>query len=358
MAELCKKCFIEFFHPSQYDIDHIVMSKDNDFCEGCMNCGPYVDHIGTDEEVARINKPKLIMMVGLPCSGKSTYSQKLAEEHSATVFSSDVLRAELFGDINEQSRNNELFVELHKRIKNCLASGKSAIYDACNHHYKERMAFLQQLNKIPCEKICVVMATPYEECIRRSKARERKVPEYVIEKMYRQFDPPYWYEGWDDIIVEYSNNKLKSTMDWILSMKNFNQDNPHHSLTLGEHSEKVLDYVFDTVRDIKDHSIALRGAAVLHDCGKYFCKTFKNSKGEITEYAHYYNHEHVGSYNSLFYKMLCSSLDVAIIIRWHMQPYFWERDNNEKLCNKYRKLWGEQLYQDIMLIHEADKSAH
>lgn len=51
MAELCRKCFIEIWRPSQYDIDHIVMSKDNDMCEGCMNWGPYVDYIGTDEEV-------------------------------------------------------------------------------------------------------------------------------------------------------------------------------------------------------------------------------------------------------------------------------------------------------------------
>jgi len=360
MAELCKKCFIDFFHPSQYDIDHIVMSKDNDFCEGCMNCGPYVDHIGTDEEVARMNKPKLIMMVGLPCSGKSTYSQELAKKYDATVFSSDALRAELFGDINEQSRNNELFVELHKRIKNCLASGKSAIYDACNHHYKERMVFLQQLNKIPCEKICVVMATPYEECIRRSSERERHVPEYVIERMYRSFDPPYWYEGWNDIQIEFSNGSCKSRsfLDWMSTVSYFNQDNSHHTLTLGQHSEKALDYIFENVRDIDDHSIALRGAGALHDNGKCFTKTFKNSKGEITDQAHYYNHEHVGSYDVLFYNMACNILDVAVMIRWHMQPYYWEKDNNEKLHNKYRKLWGEKLYQDIMKLHEADKAAH
>ena len=50
MAEFCRKCFIEHLHPSQYEIDHIIMSKDNDICEGCMNWGLYVDHIGTDEE--------------------------------------------------------------------------------------------------------------------------------------------------------------------------------------------------------------------------------------------------------------------------------------------------------------------
>lgn len=45
MAELCIKCFIETWHPNAYDIDHIVMSNDNDFCEGCMDCVPYVDYI-------------------------------------------------------------------------------------------------------------------------------------------------------------------------------------------------------------------------------------------------------------------------------------------------------------------------
>ena len=102
----------------------------------------------------------------------------------------------------------------------------------------------------------------------------------------------------------------------------------------------------------------IRHAAMIHDCGKIFCKTFKNSKGEITGQAHYYSHEHCGSYNSLFYDMPCDNLYVAVLIRWHMQPYFWEKDNNVKLRNKYLSLWGEDLYRDIMYLHEADKKSH
>ncbi len=306
-----------------------------------------------------MNVPKFIMMCGLVASGKSTRAKELAREYNVTVFSSDALREKMFGDVNDQEHNQELFIELHKRIKECLRNGESAIMDSTNLSYKMRMSFLRELKNIPCEKICVLMATPYEECLKRNAQRERKVPEYVIERMYRQFDPPYWYEGWDYIQVEwYSDTQFKSITDWLSLVEDFNQDNPYHSLTLDRHSEKTLDYVFIVASGMDDRSIALRNAAVLHDNGKHFCKTFKNSKGDITEHAHYYNHEHVGSYNSLFYEMLCSPLDVAIIIRWHMQPYFWERDNNEKLCSKYRKLWGEQLYQDIMLIHKADKSAH
>lgn len=51
MAEFCRKCFIEIWRPDAYDIRNIVMSEDNDMCECCMDWGPYVDHIGTDEEV-------------------------------------------------------------------------------------------------------------------------------------------------------------------------------------------------------------------------------------------------------------------------------------------------------------------
>lgn len=57
MAELCRECFIKTWNPSAYDIKHIVMSKDNDFCEGCMDCVPYVDHID-DSDIIRIHSLK------------------------------------------------------------------------------------------------------------------------------------------------------------------------------------------------------------------------------------------------------------------------------------------------------------
>ena len=131
------------------------------------------------------------MMCGLVASGKSTKSKELAEKYNATIFSSDALREEMFGDVNDQLHNQELFVELHKRIKDYLRNGKSAIYDATNINYKRRMAFLAELKSIQCEKICVLMATPYEECCERNEQRDRKVPEHVIRRMYMGFDVPH-----------------------------------------------------------------------------------------------------------------------------------------------------------------------
>ena len=308
-----------------------------------------------------MNVPKFIMMCGLVASGKSTKAKEFAKEYNATIYSSDALRKEMFGDVNDQGHNQELFTELHKRIKDCLKSGKNAIYDACNVNYKRRMAFLAELKKIPCEKICVLMATPYEECLRRNAERERKVPSYVIERMYRFIDVPWYYEGWDDIQIEYGEyeNYFGWPWDWAEKADDYNQHNSHHALTLGEHCRQTVrnaDKICAEDRPIT--STEIRYAALLHDEGKIFTQTFKNNKGEITEQAHYYNHERVGSYDSLCYEIRCCNLYVATLIRWHMQPYFWEKDNNEKLHNKYRHLWGEELYRDIMRIHAADKAAH
>ena len=210
---------------------------------------------------------RLIMVCGLSGSGKSAVAKELAAKYNATIFSSDALREELFGDVNEQKRNQELFVELHRRIKECLRNGKSAIYDACNLNYKKRMGFLAELGKIPCTKICVLVATPYEECLRRNAVRDRKAPEYVIERQYRQFDVPcQYYEGWGRVDVVYpSGMPRRETIGWLDSVHDFNQDNPHHALTLGEHCEATLDYLWEMYGGQDRRSVVLRRAGALHD---------------------------------------------------------------------------------------------
>jgi hypothetical protein len=176
--------------------------------------------------------------------------------------------------------------------------------------------------------------------------------------MYMSIDVPHMFEGWDDVTIVYSQESSRvyhSPLSWVKTVKHYNQDNSHHALTLGEHCEQAFDYLCANSDNPSD---TLKFATLLHDCGKCFCKTFKNAKGEITEQAHYYAHERVGSYDSLFYGTNGDPIEIAALIRWHMQPYFWEKDNNEKLHNKYSKLWGKNLYQDIMKLHEADKAAH
>lgn len=300
--------------------------------------------------------PTITMLIGLPGSGKSFKAKEIAEQTGATIFSSDSLREEMFDNINHQADNTKLFVELHRRIKDCLKEGNNAIYDATNINYKRRMAFLAELKNIPCKKVCILMATPYEECLKRNAERERKVPEHVIERMYRQFNIPYWYEGWDDIQIEYSDYEgcYRSPLNFFNKYVDYDQHNSHHELTLGEHCLRTSLHIFQKT----PQDFTMMFAALIHDCGKPFCATFKNKKGETTEECHYYDHQYVGAYNALFYdyrRINTNALDIAILIMWHMQPYF---NKEEKTKNKYRKLWGEELYNNIMRLHEADEAAH
>ena len=63
------------------------------------------------------------MMVGLPGSGKSTATEYFAKVYNANIHSSDDIREEIFGDVNDQEHNKEVFEILHKRIKEDIENG-------------------------------------------------------------------------------------------------------------------------------------------------------------------------------------------------------------------------------------------
>ena len=84
-----------------------------------------------------MKKPNFYMLVGISGSGKS--SHKFEEE--VVKISSDALRAELYGDENDQTHNAEIFNELHKRVIKHLKAGDNVVYDATNLSRRRRIAF-------------------------------------------------------------------------------------------------------------------------------------------------------------------------------------------------------------------------
>lgn len=301
------------------------------------------------------------MLCGLPASGKSKMANNLSETHRATIHSSDALRKELFGDENNNDDNEKLFKELHTRIKKDLESGKNVIYDATNTHHKRRKAFLEEINKYNCKKICYILATPYKKCLEQNTQRNRIVPDYVIKRSYMNFYIPQYYEGWNDIRINWNfdktDYKMKSLFD---ELSNINQDNPNHVLTIGDHCilcEKLIKQYMDCAEENIEY-IAIAGK--FHDIGKKFTKTFTNMKGETTDIAHYYQHHLVSAYDAMFYLKSSGFEDKDILsicnyIQWHMQPYFIE---TEKQKSKFINLVGEKFYKELMILHKADKDAH
>lgn len=296
---------------------------------------------------------KLIMLIGLPASGKTSFTKTLQcsyKNDDIEIISSDAIRKELFGSEEEQKYNNKVFEEVYKRARFSIQHKKITVIDATNLNRKRRINFIKTMPK--CEVEAIVFAIPFEECCKRNAARERVVPQSAMEKMYRSFQPPHYAEGFDDIQIVGS----KDVGLYIYKCEQENiktpHDNSHHTFSCGIHCFEAELYI----KNKYPNEVDLQMAARFHDVGKYKCKVFHNAKGEPTEEAHYYNHENVSSYDFMVHYFLMPPkrvIHIANLIANHMVFYA-----GEQAMEKRRKLYGEKFWEDLKKIHEADKSAH
>lgn len=306
----------------------------------------------------------LTVMCGLQASGKSTIAKNLSKSLNSIVVSSDEIRKEYPGYSNEK-----IFREVFKRINEYLKENKNVILDATNITIKMRKHIFNNI-KEPCIKQCYIVNTPYNVCVERLEKRnkektQKEVPLEALKKYFESFEIPFYEEGWDKIIVhniptqEYSEKVLDS---YLKMAEGFNQQNKHHTQDLGTHLKCTGDYLKNNCLNY-----VLIKAGYYHDIGKLFTQTIGKDKQ-----AHYYNHANVGAYN-----LLCSCgmydlyvdikgnklytyrvkdvLDWLFYINYHMHLYNLTTD---KSINKWKKIFGEIKYNNLMLLHEADKMSH
>jgi len=289
-------------------------------------------------------RPTLILLVGVPGVGKSTYAKNYISEGTKTSvhLSSDKIREELYGNESIQGDPAEVFSLMQKRAVEALKEGHDVIYDATNVTRRDRASIIGICPKFAKIEAHVIWA-PIEECIKRDSARDRTVGKAVIDKMLKRFQAPYYDEGIDEIkiITPDGHNAVKYEVDCYEAM-NIPHDNPHHTKDIGDHCFMAGAYLEKRCNDID-----LIRAARIHDIGKPYTKAFIDSNGNSCEHAHYYQHQAVGAWMSYG----CNNITVysAWLISTHMEPFF---------NSKYYKNLPECLKYKIDLLHEADLNAH
>ena len=301
--------------------------------------------MGEDDKY-KMNFPKFIMLIGLPGSGKSTWAEKYITENANTVLiSSDNIRKQLFGDENSQEDNNRVFYEMEVRTLTHLNNGVNVIYDATNVVRKRRRTFLDKLPTWVIKEAHVIWA-PLEVCIERDTLRDRTVGRAVIWRMVKSYQPPFFDEGFNRIYYNINSDfDIGNYINKITFMMKEPHDNPHHKYNIYEHCEKAAEYIVPFDRILKE-------ATRWHDCGKPYVKDFHNNKGELTDIAHYYNHQNVGSY---LIPGIFAHYDETYItpISWlvnvHMDPY-----QNSKYYNNLPQF----LKEEVDILHIADECAH
>lgn len=313
-------------------------------------------------------KPRLTLLCGLSASGKSQYIENITwikedirEEDKSVILSTDNLRKEICGSVEDQSMNGVVFQKFHNLIRSNLKNDVDVFAEATNITMKSRRAILNIIKGIDCEKVCVVIVKPIGECKRDNIDREHPVPGHVIDKQARKFQIPFLEEGWDKIefvdhITDINRYIFKIENKWVPEEYNdFDQKNPYHMESLGKHMTDAYDFVKNHgLHKNKDYEMIM--ATKYHDMGKLYTQTF--DKDGV---AHYYGHENIGAYMMLVYEVANQhSLfvnhnigDIAFYINYHMLPFQW-KPNNTKTETKWAKRFGAKKYHNLWDMHIAD----
>jgi len=303
---------------------------------------------------------KLFILVGLQASGKSTYARDKQCEfgsgnYPAVIISADDIRLKF-----PEWTPNQVWSHLYGQV-NAELKYRNVILDNTNVTIKNRKMLLDAVT-IPCEKHIKIMNTPYEECLKRLEERNNseyptKIGKEVLDKYIRIFQVPFMEEGWTSIeLINKKSINVKQVKELQETLNNFDQNNKHHTQTLGVHSEAVLDQLklMKEVGDMAGTDVffgdtSFLTGCVLHDIGKLFVR-HPNPKNP--EMSSYYNHAEFGAYWKL-----CNG--------WSIEEAFWENyhmllmsDASDKTKEKLKKQFGEQKFFLLSTLREADGGAH
>jgi predicted kinase len=128
---------------------------------------------------------EIIVMCGLPGSGKSTYMKEHLEDTHVRI-NLDMLK----------TRRKEKIL-----LTTCVASGIKCVIDNTNVTRAERENYIDiaKLNKIPIK--CVYIQKDVKTCISQNKLRPVHVPDIAIYTKNKKFEMPDISEGFDEVIV-------------------------------------------------------------------------------------------------------------------------------------------------------------
>lgn len=174
----------------------------------------------------RGEEPRLVLMGGLPATGKSTVARAFADERNFEVIRSDVVRKELFlpdedptgnhsaptGEgIYTPERTEKTYAECARRAKEALADGGRVIIDATFHSAASRAPFLE-LGRTHCVPVDFVVCTAPEavllERLRSRTGDASDADESVYRAIAAKWEPPSDAEGFA------RTTEVDTTTDW------------------------------------------------------------------------------------------------------------------------------------------------
>ena len=116
---------------------------------------------------------RLLMLAGLPGSGKTTLAKNIVDIHPSIVIESDQIRKTLFTEPQyTREEHGKVFNLCHRLLDYYLEQNYPVIFDATNTTHRSRRGVLEIAEKRNAPILLVEVVAPQEVIIRRLKARE------------------------------------------------------------------------------------------------------------------------------------------------------------------------------------------
>ena len=146
----------------------------------------------------------VILTIGAPSSGKSTWGEQFAKDNSYTYLSSDRNRARVGRGEDDQRASAAAFALLKEEMGAALDRGENVLVDACFTSKKARRDFVNIARGRGVKLKAVTFELNKKILLERNAKRAsdggRNVPEWVIQKMLNNYEQPTIGE-FDEIMI-------------------------------------------------------------------------------------------------------------------------------------------------------------
>jgi O-phosphoseryl-tRNA(Sec) kinase len=171
------------------------------------------------------NSNFLIILVGLPASGKSTFAFKLKEilepkfQIRVKIIDPDKIREKAFPNSFDFKNEPRIRKKNIKLIKKNLRKGEIVISDDLNYYSSMRHDLKLIADNLNIKFYIIHISTSLNLCLKRNEERGNPIPNKVIEKIYKRFDNFNKYK-WDKPFETYDISQISKVIQFAENLSN------------------------------------------------------------------------------------------------------------------------------------------
>jgi tRNA uridine 5-carbamoylmethylation protein Kti12 len=169
-------------------------------------------------------KNYLIILTGLPASGKTTFAKTLEKiieeqrEFQVKIVDPDLIRYKLTGNQFRPELEQKVRRKSLKEVEKYLKQNYIVISDDLNYYTSMRHELKVIAEKLHLQYFIIHISTPREICLEWNKKRGKPIPDEVIIEISKKFDNFDNYE-WDKPDKVYNLFKIRNEGDLKDSIK-------------------------------------------------------------------------------------------------------------------------------------------